>query len=75
MQVDAAQQREGAVDELHGDALQRAHRLGDLQQTQVHRLLGPEQLSAGDAKHDAVADLAGCAGDGHSYGVAHELIS
>ncbi len=69
------EQREGAVDELHRDALERAHRLRDLEQAQVDGLLGPEQLAAGDAEDDAVADLAGGAGDGHSYGIAHEFIS
>ena len=67
------EQREGAVDELHRDALERAHRLGDLEQAQVDGLVGAEQLSAGDAEHEAVADLAGGAGDGHTYGVAHKL--
>ena len=61
--------------ELHRDALERAHRLRDLEQAQVDRLLGPEQLPAGDAKDDAVADLSGRAGDGDSYGIAHEFIS
>ena len=61
--------------ELHRHALQRAHRLRDLQQAQIDRLLGAEQLPAGDAKDDAVADLTGGAGDGDSYGIAHEFIS
>src|SRR6202035_6186205 len=42
---------------------------------QADRLLGPEQLTAGDAKDDAVADLPGGAGDGYSYGIAHKFIS
>ena len=41
VQVEAREQREGAVDELHRHALERAHRLGDLEQAQVDRLVGP----------------------------------
>ena len=75
VQVERREQREGAVDELHRHPLEGAHRLGDLQQAQVDRLVGAEQLPAGDAEDDAVADLAGGAGDGHTYWVAHRLIS
>jgi hypothetical protein len=45
VQVEAGEQREGAVDQLHRDSLQRAHRRRDLQQAQINRLLGPEQLT------------------------------
>ena len=72
VQVEAGEQREGAVDELHRHALQRAHRLRDLEQAQVDGLLGAQHLAAGDAEHEAVADLAGGAGDGDSYWIAHE---
>ena len=75
VQVEPGEQRERAVDELHRHALERPHRLRDLEQAQVDRLVRAEQLPAGDAEHDAVADLAGCAGDGDSYGVAHRFIS
>ena len=64
VQVKPGEQREGAVDELHRHALKRAHRLGDLQQPQIDRLVGAEQLPGGDAKDEAVADLPGGAGDG-----------
>src|ERR1019366_5810312 len=73
VEVEAGKQRKGAVDQLHGHALEGAHRLGDLEQAQIDGLLGTEKLSAGDAKDDAVADLSGCAGDGHSYWIAHEI--
>ncbi len=75
VQVEPGEQRERAVDELHRHALERPHRLRDLEQAQVDGLVASEQLPAGDAEHDAVSDLPGCAGDGHSYGVAHKLIS
>ena len=61
--------------DLHRHALERAHRRRDLEQAQVDGLVGAEQLPAGDAEDEAVADLTGCAGDGHSYGIAHKFIS
>ena len=67
VQIEPAQQRKGAVDQLHRDALERAHRRRDLQQPQIDRLIGAEQLPGGDAKDEAVADLPGCAGDCDSY--------
>src|SRR5207302_1548491 len=75
MQVETGEQRECAVHELHRHPLQRRHRLRDLEQAQIHRLLRPEQLAAGDAKDDAVADLPCCPSDGDAYGIAHEIIS
>ena len=75
MQVETGEQREGAVDQLHRDSLERAHRRRDLEQAQIDRLIGTEQLAAGDAEDEAVADLAGSAGDGHTNGIAHEFIS
>ena len=75
VQVETREQRKGAVDQLHRHPLQRAHRRRYLQQAQVDRLLGAEQLAGGDAEDEAVADLAGGAGDGDSYGIAHEFIS
>ena len=60
----AGQQREGAVVQLHHDALQRAHGRGDLEQVEDHRLVGAEHGAAGDAEDEGVADLARGAGDG-----------
>ncbi len=61
-----AQEREGAVVELHRDALERLlDRLDrDLEQLQDDRLVLAEHLARGDARQDAVADLTGGAGDG-----------
>src|SRR5256885_13772479 len=75
MQVETRQQRERAVDELHRNTFERPHHLRDLKQAQVDRLVRAEQLSARDAEGEAVADLPGRAGNGHSDGVAHGLIS
>jgi hypothetical protein len=75
VQVQSLQQREGAVDELHRNALQGAHGLRDLQQAQVDGLVRAQQLPAGDAEHNAVTDLTGCAGHGDTYGIAHRVIS
>ena len=68
--VDALQQREGAVVELHGGALGGLQRLGDLQQAQLDRHVRAEQLAGGDAEEQRVADLAGRAGDGDIDGSA-----
>ena len=70
------QQRERAVDQLHRGALDRLQRGGDLEQRQLDRRVGTEQLAAGDAEQDRVADLAGGAGDGDYFGgVSHLFIS
>ena len=61
---DVGQQREGAVVELHDDALEHLQRRLDLEQAQHDGLVGAEQLARGDAEQERVADLAGGAGDG-----------
>ena len=75
--LDAGEQREGAVVELHGHALDGLQRRGDLEQAQLDRLVRAEQLPAGDAEQQAVADVAGGAGHGYAYGclVRHVVIS
>jgi len=61
----AGEQRECTVVELHHDALECLLRLlvRDLQQLEDYRLVGPEHVTVGDAEQQAVADLAGGAGD------------
>ena len=71
--VDLAQQREGAVVQLHRGALGRLDGVGDLQQAQLDRGVGAEHLAAGDPEQKRVADLAGGAGDGDLDGVAHGI--
>ena len=72
----AVQQRKGAVVELHRRALGGLDGGRDLEQRQVNGGVGAEQLTAGDAEQDRVADLTGGAGHRHSYGgVAHSFIS
>ncbi len=68
--LDAAQQREGAVVELHGGALGGLEALRDLQEAQVDRHVRAEQVAGGDAEEQRVADLAGCAGHGDIHGSA-----
>ncbi len=62
--LDAGQRRERAVVELHDDALERLEGRGDLQQLQLDRGVLAEQVPARDPEEQAVADLAGGAGDG-----------
>ena len=69
--LDAVQQRERAVLELHHDAVQRAERGRDLEHRQDDRLVGAEQITACDAEDEAVTDLTGGAGHCDSNGVFH----
>ena len=74
--VDARQQRERAVVELHRRALGRLDGLGDLEQPEVHRRVGAEHLTGGDPEQDRVADRAGGAGHGDlDWSCAHRFIS
>lgn len=68
--LDVAQQREGAVVELHRGALGGLEALRDLQEAQVDRHVRAEQVAGGDAEEQRVADLAGCAGHGDIHGSA-----
>ena len=71
--LDAGQGRERAVVELHHDALERLQGRLDLQQPQLDRAVRAEQRAAREAEEQAVADLAGGAGDGDLEGSgAHE---
>ena len=64
----AGEQREGAVLELHGHALERAERRGDLEHLQDDRLVGAEHRPGGDPEEQRVADLAGSTGDSDANG-------
>ena len=66
------QGREGAVVELHHDALECLQRRLDLEQLELDRAIGAEQGAAREAEEQAVADLTGRAGDGHLEGRAHD---
>ena len=70
----SVQQRERAVVELHGHALEGTQRGLDLEQLEDDGLVGPEHAAGGDAKQQAVADLAGGAGNGHANGGFHALL-
>src|SRR5207253_322075 len=62
--LDAGEQRERAVVELHHDTLKRLERGLDLEQAQLDRAVRAEQRTAGETEQQAVADLAGGTGDG-----------
>src|SRR5690606_27717260 len=64
----AGEEREGTVLELHGHALERTERRGDLEHLQDDRLVRPEHRPGGDAEQEAVADLAGSPGDSDADG-------
>ena len=66
--VDAAQGREGGVEQLHGGALGCLDGLRDLKQTQIDPLVRPEQGARGDAEEQCVTDIAGGTGDGDGDG-------
>ena len=68
---DLGERRERAVVEFHHDALQRRQRRCDLEQVQVHRLVGAEQGAGGDAEGEGIADLAGGAGDRNIQRLLH----
>ena len=65
---------ECAVVEFHHDAFKSLEGRGDFEQTQLHRSIGAEEGSARDAEKQAVADLAGGAGDDDLHrGNAHVI--
>src|SRR5207344_1878318 len=68
--LDPGEEREGAVLELHGHALERVERGRDLEELEDHRLVA-EHGTTGDAEEEAVADLAGGSGDGDADGSLH----
>ena len=74
MDVDAGEQREGAVVELHRGALGGLDGVGDLEQVEVDRRVGAEHLPARDPEEQRVADLAGGAGDGDLHWCAHRWL-
>ena len=71
--LDLGQRRERAVVELHDDALERLECRGDLEQPQLDGGVRAEERTARDPEEEAVADLAGGAGDGDlDGGSAHD---
>ena len=72
--VDALQQRERAVVELHRRSLRRLDGIGDLEQRQVNGGVRTEQLTARDTKQEGVTDLACCSGDLYSYRAIRQLL-
>lgn len=64
------QQRESAVVEFHHHTLERLQCRLDLEQPQLDRTVRAQQRAAGQAEQQAVADLAGGAGNGDLEGLA-----
>ncbi len=62
--LDVAEQVEGAVDEFHHHALGGSHGRRQLKQAQRHRYVAAEQGARADPEQRGVADLARRAGDG-----------
>ena len=62
--LDLGESREGAVVELHDDALEGLEGGRDLEEPELDGGVGTEQCAARDAEQEAVADLACGAGDG-----------
>src|SRR4029453_14581807 len=69
--LDLAQQGKSAVVQLHHDAFERLEGWGNFEQTQLDRLLGAQLGTAGDPEQQALANLAGGAGDGNLDRCAH----
>ena len=68
---DLVQRREGAVVELHHDALQAGQSRRDFEQMQVHGLIRTQHLAGGDAEGEGITDLTGGAGDRDVQGGLH----
>ena len=68
--LDAGEQRERAVVELHRRARGRLERRLDLEQAQLDGHVGTQQLAGRDPEEQRVADLSGSAGDGDGDGLA-----
>jgi len=69
----AVQQRKRAIVEFHHHTAERFLRLlvGDFQHLQNDRLIFAEHFAAGDSEQQAIADLAGGAGDGNANRAFH----
>ena len=68
----AAQERESAVVEFHGNALECIQRRGDFQQLQDDRLIRTKHVASRNAEGKRIADVTGSTGDGNANGVFHE---
>src|SRR5690554_6669373 len=71
---DILHQREGAVVDFHDDTVERIHGLGNFEQLQNDRLIRTQHVTCCDTENERVADLAGTAGDGNTYGVFHFML-
>jgi len=69
--LDAGEERERAVLELHEGAVERRQRGGDFEEAERDGLVGAEHVARGDAEDQGVADLASGPGDGDLDGFLH----
>ncbi len=68
---DLVERRECAVVQLHHHPVERAQRRSDLQQVQVHRLVGAQHLARRHAKGEGITNLTGGTGDRDVHGLLH----
>jgi hypothetical protein len=68
---DVRQQRECAVFEFHGNALERIHCGSDIEKLENDRLVFSEHLATSNTEQKAVADLTGSTGDSYANGGLH----
>ena len=73
--LDAREQRERAVVELHRHTVERGQRGRDLEQLEDHGLVLAEHLAARDAEQQAVPDLTGSTRHRDAYGVVHGTLT
>src|SRR5439155_14663257 len=71
---DVLQRREAAVVELHGDAFQGRHRLGDFKELQDDLLFGAEYLAGSEPAEHRVGDLSSGARHRHPKHVCHDCL-
>jgi hypothetical protein len=70
---DVLQQRERAILELHHDALHGLLGLGQVEKLERDGGVLAVDVAVGDAEQERVADLAGRAGDGDTFGLRHGI--
>ena len=68
---DASEGWEGAVGELHADAVEGAKGRGDFEEVQLDLLLRAKEITLSDAEGKSIADLTSSTSDNHVDGFAH----
>lgn len=60
---------EGAILDLHDDAVESSHGEGEVDEVEDDGLVSAEHLSAGDSEDEGVGDLSSSSGNGDSDGL------